>query len=98
MAGDARNLRLAGTFLKSCLTCMEVPIGTPADRVCGSDPNDTLHSVPWSASTNLDRAVTSATAAMEGRASPRNPRVGIATKSELSSTLLVANRWNAVGN
>ena len=84
--------------MKSPDTSILVPWGAPADSIEFDLPKSTRYRAPASDSACFEIASTRATEEMEGRASPRNPRVPIEIRSEDSSILEVANRWNAVAN
>ena len=87
-----KNLRRAGTALKSCATSMTVPTGIPQSFRSRSFPPFTVISVPCSALASRVRKTKRETEAIDGRASPRNPKLAIVSRSAVSRILLVACR------
>src|SRR5712692_977670 len=89
VASDLRNFRRAGTLANRSRTSTLTP-GTSGPAPCSSTSpaRIRIRAPPLALST-------SATAAMLARASPRNPRLPMASRSESAATLLVAWRTNA---
>ena len=96
-AGDFKNRRRAGVLKKRFSTVTAVPTGPLAGPwVFCAPPSIVIPDA--SPSRTRDTISTRATAAMLGRASPRNPYVEIRRRSSAARILLVANRWNARGS
>ena len=85
-----RNFRRAGTALNKWATSTRVPWGMPQSRTCISFPPLINNSVPFRACGVRVLKWNRDTLAMEGRASPRNPKVSMLSRSSASLTLLVA--------
>ena len=92
---ERRNLRRAGTSRNSCRTVTDVPGGAPSGELSTTRPPDTSMRVPDVSAGGRVTIVTWATAPMLGSASPLNPSVAIAPRSDGSASLLVANRSKA---
>ena len=71
---ERRNLRRAGTRANNCSTRMRVPGGRAAGPSPSSRPLSTMRDQPSAPRTRLS-TVSRATLAIDGRASPRKPRV-----------------------
>ena len=75
---------------------MVVPLGQPASSRPVTAPPSSVRETPKSRSAVRVSTSTRATAAMAARASPRNPRVPMASRSYSVRILLVAWRRKAV--
>ena len=89
------NFLRAGKLANNRRTVIVVPAPAPASPAETVSPSDTSTRAPCGLSGVLETSVTWETAAMLGSASPRNPRVDIASRSGTSVSLLVANRSKA---
>ena len=101
-ADSARGLRVnfnrAGIGWNRLRTQTVVPRGRPRVPRRSTRPARIPIVAARPLSSTLLATSTSATAAMLGSASPRNPSVEISSRSRTSSILLVAWRWNASSN
>ena len=95
VSSDLRNRSRAGTGWKRLATSMRVPGAMPCSRRCTSLPALTRISQPTSLSRARVRRVKRETLAMDGRASPRKPKLRICPRSAASRILLVAWRRRA---
>ena len=95
-AAERRNFRLAGRLWNSPLTVTEVPGAAPTRCLRMRVPASSSTWMPESSPSARETIVTRDTAAMLGRASPRKPNVPTDSKSPSLTSLLVANRSNAV--
>jgi len=85
-----RNFSRAGVLKKSCSTLMTVPGAMPQAFTSFTRPPSTMISVPsWLSASRLASRKRE-TEAMEGRASPRKPRVLMPSRSLSLLILLVA--------
>ena len=85
-----RNFCLAGVLKKRSLTIMVVPSGAPISSSAISSPPSIQYRLPERESAVFVMSSTLDTAAMLERASPRNPRDAIESRSQASLILLVA--------
>ena len=76
-----RNFSRAGVAANRSRTSTRVPCAKDAGAKAPTSPNSTRRRDPCSPSRGRDRISSRATEAMEGRASPRNPRVAILVRS-----------------
>ena len=90
-----RNLRRAGRLPKRSDTVTDVPPAAPWAPEWVKVPHFRCTVCPASASEQRVVRVRSETAAILGRASPRNPRVLMDSNCAWLSSLLVAWRWKA---
>ena len=92
-----RNFMRAGVLKNRSRTTMVVPAGQPASSKESSSPPPQRYLAPVWASWVRVSSSTWATAEMEANASPRKPRVPMASRSSCRRILLVACRRKAVG-
>ena len=97
VASRLRNLRRAGTFPNRFSTMMVVPSRQPRSEMPTICPPLISSIAPMSSSRRLDRIRISETEEMAARASPRNPRVRMPSRSSALRILLVAWRRMAMG-
>ena len=90
------NFSLAGVLKNRSRTAMVVPLGQPASSWLTTTPASTVRDVPRSASSVRVSSSTRDTAEMAARASPRKPRVPMASRSYSVAILEVAWRKKAV--
>ncbi len=93
---DFKNLRLAGTLKKRFLTMKVVPFRQETASCVFISEAAICIKVPISSSSLRVRSSTSATDAIEARASPRKPIVFISNKSEALFIFEVACRSNDI--
>ena len=96
---DLRNFARAGVLKKRSRTSICVPAGTPASRASVSTPASTTRRnpapPPSRASRGRESSVRRDTAAIDGSASPRNPKVESAHRSSAVASFDVAWRRSA---
>ncbi len=90
-----RNFRRAGVLKNRSRTLTEVPGGSPDSSTLRILPPAISRTVPASSSGERVARRTRLTEAMEGRASPRKPKVEMESRSSESFSLLVAWRSKA---
>ena len=95
VAGRLRNLRRAGVLKNRSRTTKVVPLGQPASRTSRKRPASTCRRTPAAASSVRVVSSTRETAAMEGSASPRKPKVPMCARSSPERILEVACRSKA---
>ena len=88
-------LRRAGVLKKRSSTQTLVPTGLVAGMISSTSPPRATSLVPWLAPSTAVNRVKTLTDAIEGRASPRKPRVRIRKRSAWFLILLVAWRRRA---
>ena len=88
----------AGVLKNRSRTIMVVPTGPPASSRLRTVPPSRVRAAPKSRSAVRVTTSTRDTAAMAARASPRNPRVPMASRSYSLRILLVAWRRKAVSS
>src|SRR3989441_8678168 len=92
---ERRNLRRAGVLKKRSRTSTSVPAGRAISLTSRSFPPAISMRVPESSDATRVSSTSRETAAIEGRASPRNPSVEISNRSSAERILLVAWRSKA---
>ncbi len=95
VASDFRNLARAGVLKNRSRTSTCVPAGTPASRASVSMPASTVRRNPAAAAGSRVVSTSRDTAAIDGSASPRNPKVPSRHRSSAAAILEVACRRRA---
>ena len=93
-----RNLRRAGTLKNRSRTSTSVPAGCADGRGPSTTPPSTTISAPRAVPMAREAMRSRATEPIDGRASPRKPRLRTAARSSSEAILLVAWRCTARGS
>ncbi len=95
VCSERKNLRRAGTLKNRWRTSTDVPGGQPTSRTSWILPAAMRISVPVRSAARRVQSRNRATEVIAAKASPRNPRVAIRSRSFTSRILLVACRSTA---